>query len=77
MINLLLQLSKRERKESIMSLGITWITIEDAAAKYSLEKTLILKWVEEGVVRADQAEKESVRINVDDLELKVQEKAMI
>lgn len=56
-----------------MSLGITWYTLEEAAAKYSLEKSLILKWVDEGLVRAEQAGKRVVRINIDDLELKVQE----
>jgi len=56
-----------------MSLGITWYTLEEAAAKYSLEKSLILRWVDEGLVRAEQSGKRVVRINIDDLELKVQE----
>ena len=56
-----------------MPIGITWYTLEEAAAKYCLEKSLILKWVEEGVVRAEQADNQLVRVNVDDLELKVQE----
>jgi len=57
-----------------MSIGITWCTIEEASAKYSLEKSLILKWVAEGVVRGEAADNIIVRINVDDLELEVQEK---
>ena len=56
-----------------MPIGITWYTLEEAAAKYCLEKSLILKWVEEGVVRAEQADNQLVRVNVDDIELKVQE----
>ncbi len=56
-----------------MSLGKTWYTLEEAAAKYSLEKSLILKLVEEGVLRAEQPDNEVMRINVDDLELKIQE----
>lgn len=56
-----------------MSLGITWYTVEEAAAKYSLDKSLILKWVEEGIVRSEQAGKELLRVNMDDLELKLQE----
>jgi hypothetical protein len=56
-----------------MSLGITWYTVEEASAKYCLEKSLILKWVEEGVIRAEQADNQLIRVNVDDLELKVQE----
>ena len=56
-----------------MSLGITWYALEEAAAKYNLEKLLILKWVEEGLVRAETASKGEVRVNIDDLELKVRE----
>ena len=58
-----------------MFLGITWISIEEAAAKYSLDKSSILKWVREGVVRTDQFADQAVLINVDDLNLMVQEKA--
>jgi hypothetical protein len=56
-----------------MPLGITWYTLEEASAKYCLETELILKWVEEGVVRSEQADNQVMRVNVDDLELKVQE----
>jgi hypothetical protein len=57
-----------------MTIGITWSTIGEASAKYSLEKSLILKWVAEGVVRSEEADNKVVRVNVDDLELEVQEK---
>jgi hypothetical protein len=56
-----------------MSLGITWYALEEAAAKYNLERSLILKWVEEGVVRAETANEGEMQVNVDDLELKVRE----
>lgn len=56
-----------------MSLGITWYTLAEAEAKFGLKQTEILKWVEEGVVRAEKAGNKVVRINIDDLELKVQE----
>ena len=58
-----------------MTLGVTWSRIEDAAAKYSLDVPLILKWVEEGVVRAEQDGKRVVRVHIDDLELKMQERS--
>lgn len=56
-----------------MSFAKTWYTLEEAVEKYGLEKGMILKWVDEGVVRAEEADKKVVRVNVDDLELKVQE----
>jgi hypothetical protein len=56
-----------------MSLGITWFTLEEAAVKYCLEESLILKWIEEGVIRTDQSDSRVVRINIDDLDLKVRE----
>jgi hypothetical protein len=60
-----------------MSIGITWYTLEEAAAKYNLEKPLILKWIEDGVVRAETADKGEVRVNVDDLDLKLREMTVL
>lgn len=56
-----------------MSLGITWYSVEEAASKYNLKTSLILKWVEEGIVRAENEKAKVVRVNIDDIELKVQE----
>ena len=58
-----------------MPIGIRWCTIEEAIAKYSMEESLILKWVEEGVVRAEEVDHKIVRVNVADIELEVQERA--
>jgi len=60
-----------------MSIGITWCTIEEASAKYSLEKSLILKWVDQGVVRGEIADQKVVQVNVNDIELAVQERGGI
>ena len=60
-----------------MSLGVTWYALEEVAAKYNLEKSLVLKWVEEGVVRAESALKGELRVNVDDLELKLREMTVL
>ena len=56
-----------------MSIGITWCTVEEAAARFGLESAEILKWVEEGLVRSETADKMIVQVNLDDVELKVQE----
>ena len=56
-----------------MSFAKTWYTPEEAAEKFGLEEAMILGWVEDGLVRAEEAGKRVVRVNVDDIELKVQE----
>lgn len=55
-----------------MSIGITWYTIDDAAAKYSLEKSLILKWIQEGLVRSEETEHKTLLVHIDDIKLEVQ-----
>ncbi len=56
-----------------MSIEKTWYTLDEATEKFGVEKELILSWVEEGLVRGEEADKKVVRVNIDDLELKVQE----
>lgn len=56
-----------------MSIAKTWYTLDEAAEKFGLEQGMILSWVEDGLVRAEEAGKKVVRVNVDDIELKVQE----
>lgn len=56
-----------------MSFANTWDTLELAAEKFGLERAQILKWVEEGLVRTEESGKKVVRVNVDDVALKVQE----
>lgn len=58
-----------------MSLGITWYTLAEAESKFGLKKTEILKMVEEGLVRSEKGDDQVVRINIDDLKLKVEERA--
>jgi hypothetical protein len=65
------------KRRNAMSIGVEWITIEEAAAKYSLDRALLLKWVDEGLVRAEEADHKIVRVNVADLELEVQERAAL
>ncbi len=51
----------------------TWYTLEEAVSKFGLERAQILAWVEEGLVRAEEEGKKVVRVNSDDLALKVEE----
>lgn len=55
-----------------MSLGITWYTLEEAAAKYCLEKSLIMKWIQAGLIRSEETDHKTVLVNIDDIELEVQ-----
>jgi hypothetical protein len=56
-----------------MSLAKTWYTVEEAESKFGVPKNLVLKWVEEGLVRCEQDGGKVVSVNGDDLELKVEE----
>ena len=58
-----------------MSFTKTWYTPEEAESKYGVARALILEWVEEGVVRCEMEGEAVVRINADDLELKIEERS--
>jgi len=58
-----------------MSLGITWCSLAEAESKFGLPQIEILKMVENGLVRSEKGEDKVVRINIDDLKLKVEERA--
>lgn len=60
-----------------MSIPVTWYSLDKAAEKFGLEQAQILIWVEEGLIRSELSGKRVVRVNVDDLKLKMQERAGI
>lgn len=50
-----------------------WQTLEATAQKYGIEKSSLLVWLEEGILRSEVDTGGVIRINVDDLELKIHE----
>ena len=60
-----------------MSLFKNWYTVEEAAAKYGLNPSRIYKWVEDGLVRAEEEKGKVVRVNGDDIEQELQISASV
>ena len=55
-----------------MSIERSWCTLDEAVSKYGVQKNTLLAWIEDGLVRTEE-EGAVVRVNIDDLELKIQE----
>jgi len=55
-----------------MSLVKTWYTPESAADKFGIQLDLLMEWVEEGLVRAEQEGDKVVRVNIDDVRIEVE-----
>lgn len=56
-----------------MSLAKTWYTLDEAESKFGVQKSRILQWVDEGLVRCEQDDGKVTAVNGDDLELKMEE----
>ena len=55
-----------------MSLVKTWYTPESAASKFGIQEAQLMKWVEEGLVRAEQEGDKVVAVNIDDVRIEVE-----
>jgi predicted site-specific integrase-resolvase len=53
-------------------LGDSWCTLEEAESKFGVSKDLVLEWVREGIVRSEEQDGKVIRVNIDDLELKIE-----
>jgi hypothetical protein len=56
-----------------MSLEQNWQNLDDAAQKYGVEKSSLLSWIEEGIIRSEENAEQVLLVNLDDLELKIHE----
>jgi len=54
-------------------LGESWCTIEEVESKFGVSKDLVLEWVKEGIVRSEEQDGKVIRVNIDDLEMKIDE----
>lgn len=60
-------------KGSDMSIGKTWFTVEEAAKKFGVAPERIHAWVAQGLIRSEEAGGKVMRLNGDDLALKLEE----
>jgi len=54
-------------------LGDSWCTIEEVESRFGVSRELVLEWVKEGIVRSEEQDGKVFRVNLDDLELKIEE----
>jgi hypothetical protein len=61
------------KRRFVMSSETSWTSLGNAVEKYGLESSLILKWVDDGLIYAEHHDTRSMRIRVDDLIQKIKQ----
>lgn len=56
-----------------MTIENHWQSLDATAQKFGIEKSLLLAWIEEGIIRSELDNEQILRVNIDDLELKIHE----
>jgi len=56
-----------------MTIENHWQSLDAAAQKYGIEKSSLLAWIEEGIIRSEVDTEGIHRVNIDDLDLKIHE----
>jgi hypothetical protein len=54
-------------------LGESWCPLEEVESRFGVSRDLVLEWVNEGIVRSEEQNGIVIRVNIDDLELKIEE----
>lgn len=50
-----------------------WQNLDSTVQKYGVDKSSLLAWIEEGILRSEVDTDGNIRLNIDDLELKIHE----
>lgn len=56
-----------------MTIEKHWQGFDATTQKYGVDKSSLLTWIEEGIIRSEVDKEGILRINIDDLELKIHE----
>lgn len=56
-----------------MTIEGSWLEVDAAIAKYGIGREKLCRWIADGIIRTEEGRDKVLRINIDDLDLKIQE----